>query len=55
MKTLVGITRAGAIGAVIGWSIAGFWSFQDQFELAANITGLVVMAILAQWALKAAK
>lgn len=55
MKHVTPFLRAGALGVVIAWSAEGFWSFQDQFEVAANLTALAVMAIGAQWVLKAAK
>lgn len=55
MKTLVGISRAAAVGILIGWSIAGFWAFQDQFEVAANLSMLFVMAVIFAWVMKATK
>jgi len=55
MKHVIPFLRAAAVGVVIAWSAEGFWSFQDQFEMAANLTALAVMAIGFQWVMKAAK
>lgn len=55
MRALVGITRAAALGAVIGAAGAGFWTLEDQFGSPVTYAGLAAVLVLFQWALKAAK